>query len=105
MPFVIKHKTQDRYICGTKSNKRDFDANGLVSIEFAQVYATEQGAKSALRSWASVWDNNAFDSKRAQQLRATSELDEHEIMFHCTGAVVVDEAKRNMVEIVAMKLV
>lgn len=52
MPYVIKHKTNDRYISGTKSRKADYDSDGLVSLPFARIYPTKSGAISAVTRWA-----------------------------------------------------
>jgi hypothetical protein len=62
MPYVIKHKTSDRYICGSKSKKADYDKNGLVSLPFARVYSTKSGAHSALIDWAKVCDKKIIVS-------------------------------------------
>jgi hypothetical protein len=52
MPYIIKHKTEDRYVSFSKSMKADHDENYLTSLKHAQVYPTEAGAKSAMNDWA-----------------------------------------------------
>jgi ABC-type sulfate transport system substrate-binding protein len=55
--FAVKHKTEDRYLCGTSSRKADHDHNDLVSFDFARIYPTERGAQSARSSYAGAWDH------------------------------------------------
>lgn len=103
MPFVIKHRTEDRYLCGSRSRRADHDPNGLVSMEFARIFPTESGAKTALRSWASKWDYSVRDTKREGYLRSMG-ADSTTIEISCQGRVVPDEAKLAMVEIVPIKM-
>lgn len=62
MPYVIKHKTKERYICGSKSNAayQSMDKNDLVPIEYARVFPTLSGAKSALASWSHMLIEKSF---------------------------------------------
>lgn len=93
MPYVVKHKQRDRFIngSGTKAAHEDCakDANYLASLEYAQTYATPKGAKIALRSWATMWDNNA------------GTLNPAGIPW---GGLVLDQAKYDMMEIVEVKV-
>jgi len=52
MPYAVKHITMDRFLCGTKSEKADHDSFGLVSLDFAQIYSTLDGAEKARASWS-----------------------------------------------------
>jgi hypothetical protein len=104
MPYVIKHKHKDRYVCGTHSKKADHDADELVSLEFARIFPTESGARTALRSWASRWDGLAIDKKKMAWLRRYSNYSEEVIRLSCTGTVVADQAKLDMVEIVPIRI-
>jgi len=52
MPFAVKHKTSELYLCGTKSKLAKYNEIGLVDLDFAQIYATRKGAEKALSSWA-----------------------------------------------------
>jgi hypothetical protein len=79
--YVIKHKEKDVYINGSKSNAAfaSMDSDDLVPIDYARVFPTLSGAKTALSSWAGTWDN-------------------------ATYTVVRDHAKYDMMEIVPVKV-
>jgi len=57
MPYAVKHKDKDLYISGTTSQKAARYDHGLVEKEYAKIYATESGAKSARGQWATKWVN------------------------------------------------
>jgi len=56
MPYAVKHKDKDLYISGTTSEKAARYDHGLVEKEYAKIYATESGAKSARGQWALTMD-------------------------------------------------
>jgi hypothetical protein len=91
MPYVVKHKEEDRFFNGSNSIAafNDINSIGLVTLNYAQTYATLSGAKSALASWARKLDNNAGGLNPSG---------------HHWGAVVRDQTKYDMMEIVEVKV-
>lgn len=104
MPYVVKHKNKDRYLCGTKSSRADQDADGLVSMEFARIFPTKAGAKTAIRHWAEVWDNTVIDQKKLDWIRQFHDPPSDEISQMCFGSVVIDQTKLDMVEILPVEI-
>lgn len=105
MPYVVKHKINDRYLCGTRSQKADHDPHGLVSIDFARIFPTEAGAKTAIRAWAKRYDGLAIDQKKMERLqRRAPELTMAQLEPICRGSVVLDQDKVDMVEIVPVRI-
>jgi len=101
MPYVIKPKTDERYLCGTTSNKADFDDNGLVSLDYARIYPTEAGAKSSMKHWAKKWDHNVIDIAAKTRFVAQG-MPDSVAESVARGGIVVDDAKLNLVEVVQL---
>ena len=57
MHYVIKHREKDLYVPGTVNNKAKRFELYLVEKEWAKVYATQKGSKSALVNWADEISN------------------------------------------------
>ena len=59
MPYVIKSKTHNRYVNGSRSKAafNSMDDNSLVPIDYARIYPTLSGAKSALACWLYIMDD------------------------------------------------
>lgn len=64
MPFAVKHKTSELYLCGTKSKLAKCNEIGLVDLDFAQIYATREGAEKALASWAKYSVSGLIDKDK-----------------------------------------
>lgn len=81
MSYVIKIKNQDKFYpsSSARASRGTADENGFVDLEYARVFPTKPGANTALVNWATVVG---------------------------TGwSLVVDEQRKNLVEIVKVKLV
>lgn len=87
MPFVIKSKKSDRYVNGSRSRAAfaSMDSDSLVPVEFARIYPTKAGAKSALDFWAYLMEER--DNK--QEIKNSVEIVEVEV----TRTVSVKEVK------------
>lgn len=103
MPYVIKHKAEDRYICGSKSNKADYDNNDLVSLEFARIYSSKSGAKTAMINWAKIYDDTVFNQHRADRFRDFNVSADIKYQLSL-GDVVVDQSRLSLVEIVPVTI-
>ena len=103
MPFAIKHKTKDRYVSNTNSMKADYDDDGLTSLQFARVYPTKSGAKTAMINWASYWDHTVFNEETANLLRNQGAPDDV-ISLMSMGKVVPNKEMIDLVEIIPIQL-
>lgn len=104
MPYVIKHKTKDRYVSNTKSTKVEYDEDGLTGPEFARIYPTRGGARSALIDWSKYWDTSIKDEENVERLKSQG-VGESIAQRMGFSRIAINQSKVDLVHIVEVEMI